>query len=175
MASSNTVQPWVFLQSALSFIPLIPTTRAVLYKLVTFALLMAIAPISTYFGSLRYIWNGQCHLFTQYTPLCSAVAPVKQESLQVSALFPFLRASTQADGNRILYSLRHLRSYRRKRCPGWLRRGRFSGRCGDGFSFIWGTKWVIREAERQMSLAIHETPCLLAQWGDTDSGLTFRS
>ncbi|ORX34787.1 hypothetical protein BD324DRAFT_683225 [Kockovaella imperatae] len=31
---------------------------AVLYKLLIFALLMAIAPIATYFASLHYIWKG---------------------------------------------------------------------------------------------------------------------
>ena len=32
---------------------------AVLYKLVTFAILMAVAPIGSYFGTLRYLWNGE--------------------------------------------------------------------------------------------------------------------
>ncbi|OXB37910.1 hypothetical protein J007_02332 [Cryptococcus neoformans] len=31
---------------------------AVLYKLVLFALLMAVVPIATYFGTLNYLWDG---------------------------------------------------------------------------------------------------------------------
>lgn len=30
-----------------------------LYKLIIFALLMAVAPIGTYFGSLHYLWEGE--------------------------------------------------------------------------------------------------------------------
>ncbi|CAD6583446.1 MAG: hypothetical protein TREMPRED_003569, partial [Tremellales sp. Tagirdzhanova-0007] len=40
MAEGNTIQP------------------SILYKLILFAILMAVAPIGTYFGSLRYVWNG---------------------------------------------------------------------------------------------------------------------
>ncbi|RSH81456.1 vacuolar ATPase assembly integral membrane protein vma21 [Saitozyma podzolica] len=35
---------------------------AVLYKLIIFALLMAIAPIGTYFSSLNYLWEGSTTL-----------------------------------------------------------------------------------------------------------------
>lgn len=31
---------------------------AVLYKLVLFALLMAVVPITTYFGTLNHLWQG---------------------------------------------------------------------------------------------------------------------
>lgn len=31
---------------------------AVLYKLVLFALLMAVVPIATYFGTLNHLWHG---------------------------------------------------------------------------------------------------------------------
>ena len=33
---------------------------AVLYKLIILAVLMAVAPIGTYFGTLRYVWDGEC-------------------------------------------------------------------------------------------------------------------
>jgi len=38
------------------------THRAVLYKLVTFAILMAVAPIGSYFGTLDYMWNGEFYI-----------------------------------------------------------------------------------------------------------------
>lgn len=34
------------------------SSRAVLYKLVTFAILMAVVPIGTYFASLKSLWPG---------------------------------------------------------------------------------------------------------------------
>ncbi|OWZ45745.1 hypothetical protein C343_02215 [Cryptococcus neoformans C23] len=37
---------------------LLRTRSAVLYKLVLFALLMAVVPIATYFGTLNYLWDG---------------------------------------------------------------------------------------------------------------------
>ncbi|OXG84280.1 vacuolar ATPase assembly integral membrane protein VMA21 [Cryptococcus neoformans Gb118] len=37
---------------------LLRTHSAVLYKLVLFALLMAVVPIATYFGTLNYLWDG---------------------------------------------------------------------------------------------------------------------
>ncbi|ORY34244.1 hypothetical protein BCR39DRAFT_556639 [Naematelia encephala] len=40
MASNDSIQP------------------AVLWKLIIFAILMAVVPIGTYFGSLNYIWDG---------------------------------------------------------------------------------------------------------------------
>lgn len=39
-------------------VQLLRTRSAVLYKLVLFALLMAVVPIATYFGTLNYLWDG---------------------------------------------------------------------------------------------------------------------
>ncbi|KAI9635739.1 VMA21-like domain-containing protein [Dioszegia hungarica] len=42
---------------------------AVLYKLILFAILMAVVPIGTYFGSLNYMWNGS----TTYSAISAVV------------------------------------------------------------------------------------------------------
>ncbi|KAK4686828.1 vacuolar ATPase assembly integral membrane protein VMA21, partial [Tremellales sp. Uapishka_1] len=42
---------------------------AVLSKLITFAILMAVVPIGTYFGSLKYLWNGS----TTYSALSAVL------------------------------------------------------------------------------------------------------
>ncbi|ODN76191.1 hypothetical protein L202_06112 [Cryptococcus amylolentus CBS 6039] len=43
---------------------------AVLGKLITFAVLMAVVPIGTYFGSLNYIWEGS----TTFSAISAIVA-----------------------------------------------------------------------------------------------------
>lgn len=35
-------------------------SRPVLFKLVLFSLMMAVVPIGTYFGTLKYVWDGEC-------------------------------------------------------------------------------------------------------------------
>ncbi|WVQ76183.1 hypothetical protein IAR50_005843 [Cryptococcus sp. DSM 104548] len=43
---------------------------AVLGKLITFAVLMAVVPIGTYFGSLNYVWDGS----TTFSAISAIVA-----------------------------------------------------------------------------------------------------
>lgn len=48
---------------------------AVLYKLILFALLMAVVPIATYFGTLNYLWQGASCYARSRPPIDPSVYP----------------------------------------------------------------------------------------------------
>ena len=60
-------------------------TSAVLYKLVLFAILMAVVPIGTYFATLTYAWGGM--LKHQSGNLDTALTPGKTTPSAICAVF----------------------------------------------------------------------------------------
>ena len=62
MAKQEGIQPCVTF--APGYTPL-TTSRNVLWKLLIFALLVAVAPIATYFSTLHYFWKGDYRIGCQ--------------------------------------------------------------------------------------------------------------
>lgn len=88
---------------------------AVLYKLILFAVLMAVVPIGTYFGSLKYIWEGTCS---------------HRRRLLLTVIPGGLRYKSISDSFRLNHLLGHLCRCSRQYRPGRIRRCRLPGRSG---------------------------------------------